>query len=94
MSGYLSLGYGCTFTLALAVTLRFVCSSRGEPVTLRVRRVRLSHSNDARAEKFDVSQSRISDRRVVSPSHFFERVLDGLVEVVIWVVIQGLLLRF
>ena len=38
----------------------------GEPTTLCVHRVRLSHSNDVRGEKLNVAQSRVPDRRVVS----------------------------
>ena len=43
-----------------------VWSSRVEPATLRVRRVRLNHSAVVRTERSNVAQCRISDRRVVS----------------------------
>ena len=52
--------------LALAVILRHLYSSRVVPASLRVRRVRLEHSEDGRTEKFNFAQSWISDRRVVS----------------------------
>ena len=42
------------------------CNSRVDLVTLRVRRVRLNHSEDVRTEGSNVAQSKVSDRRVVS----------------------------
>ena len=54
---------GSLVALALTVILRRLCSSRVEPVTLRVRRVWLNHSEDVRAERSIVAQSRISDLR-------------------------------
>ena len=60
------LGTGVNVMLALVVILRYLCSSRVEPAALRVRRVRLNRSVQVRTERFNVAQSRISDRRVVS----------------------------
>ena len=57
---------GALVALVLAMILRYLCSSRVEPATLRVRRARLDHSEDVRTEKSNVAQSRIFDRRVVS----------------------------
>ena len=54
--------------LALASILRHLCSSHVEPATLRVRRVRMNHSEDDRTERSNVAQPRISDRGVVSGS--------------------------
>ena len=59
-------GTGVLVSLALAVILRYLCSSRVEPANLRVCRVRLNHSEDVRTERSSVAQSRISDRGVVS----------------------------
>ena len=59
------MGVGVLVTLAL-VTLRWLCSCREKPLTLRVRRVRLRHGDDISAEQVDVAQSRTWDRRVVS----------------------------
>ena len=52
--------------LALAVILRYLCSSRVEPASLRLRRVRVNHSVDGRTDESNVGQSRNSDRRFVS----------------------------
>ena len=59
-------GTGFLGALALAVILRCLCSSRVEPITLRLRRLRVDHIEDVRTERSNVVQSRISDRRVVS----------------------------
>ena len=61
-----ALGTGVLVAFALAVVFRYLCSSRVEQATLRVRRVRLNHNEDVRTEKSNVAQSRISDRLVVS----------------------------
>ena len=60
------LGTGVRVALALASILRYLCTYRVEPATLRVWRVRLNQSEDVRTERSHVAQSRISDRRVVS----------------------------
>ena len=57
---------GVFVALALAVILRYLCSSRVEPASLRVRRVRLNHNEDGRTDESNVGQSRNSDRRFVS----------------------------
>ena len=51
---------GVLVALALASILRCLCFSRVEPATLRVRCVRQNHSEDVRAERLHVAQSRIS----------------------------------
>ena len=88
----LCLGRGVLVTLALAVPLRRRCSSRGEPVTLRVRRVRLNHSEDVRTEKSTLLSSR--SWTVVSypaePDRLFERMLGCPVgEELCWELIHG-----
>ena len=73
------LGAGVSVALALAVILRYLCSSRVEPASLRVRRVRLNHSEDGRTDESNVAQARISGRRVVSwLAGSFLRENDGL----------------
>ena len=61
-------GFGAVVLVALglAVILRYLCSSRVEPASLRVRRVRLNNSEDVRIDDSNVAKSRISDRRVIS----------------------------
>ena len=61
------LGTGVIVTLVLPVILRYLCFSRVEPATHPVHRVRLKHSEAVRIEKSNFAQSRLSDRRVVSP---------------------------
>ena len=52
--------------VALVVIFRYLCSFHVEPAALRVRRVRLDHSEDVITERLNVAQTRISDRCVVS----------------------------
>ena len=59
------IGTSVFVALALVVLLRYRCSSRVEPAALRVRRVRVNHSDDVRTDESNVAQSRISDRRAV-----------------------------
>ena len=65
-SSFRAFGAGVFLALALPVILGYLCSSRVESASLRVRRVRLNHSEDGRTDESDFAQSRISDRRVVS----------------------------
>ena len=53
--------YACSCGAFLSPVLSIV-----EPVTLRVHRVRLGHSNGVRGGRFNVSQLRLTDRRGVS----------------------------
>ena len=70
------LGTGVLIALALAVILRYLCSSRVEPATLRVRRVRLNHSEDVRTEESNVNQgSRIVVSYPGEPDRLCERIL-------------------
>ena len=63
---FCGLGTGVIVTFALVVIVRYLCSCRVEPAALRVRRVRLNHSDDSGTEGVGVAQCRNSDRRVVS----------------------------
>ena len=63
---FCAFGAGVFVALALAVIRRYLCSSRVEPASLRVRRVRLNHSEYVRTAESNVAQPRISDRRVIS----------------------------
>ena len=60
------LGTGVSVTLVLVVILRYLCPSRVEPAAHRVRHVRLNNSEYDRTERFNVVQSKISDRRIVT----------------------------
>ena len=85
-------GAGAFVALALVVILRYLCSSRVEPATLRVRRVRLNHNEGRNGEVLTLFSpgSRIVVLYPGELEHFFERILGWPVgDGTCWVSIGG-----